>query len=207
MTTPYWGMLKELGVWPVREVIRYHRLMLYQSMMDSKDERLGKSIIVMQKESKRRDNWYGGTEEAAREVKVRLEWAKEMKKERWKKTIKEKICKKVIEDIKEKESSSRKMRHQKGQTWERKEYLKEMSVEEASRTMRRRLEMLDIGNNWGKQRKCRCGEKESSEHMIACKLNTDKIKVKEEWLKETEDLEKIRKVNEYFRRKLENREK
>ena len=60
ITTPYWRMLKE--------IIKYHRLMLYQSMMESKEERLGRGIIMMQKESERKDNWYGETEEAAKEV-------------------------------------------------------------------------------------------------------------------------------------------
>ena len=140
-------------------------------------------------------------------MNVRLEWAKEMKKERWKKTLKAKICEKIKKDVKEKERTSKKMRHQKEQEWERKWYLNEMNIEEASRTMRRRLEMLDLGNNWGRQRMCRCGERESSEHMISCKLNTEKDKIKVEWLKETEDLEKIRKVNNYFKRRLEKREK
>ena len=55
-TTPYWGILKELGIWPMKETIRYQRLMLYQNLMESDEERLGRKIIVMQQESGRKDN-------------------------------------------------------------------------------------------------------------------------------------------------------
>ncbi len=71
-----------------------------------------------------------------------------------------------------------------------------MKIGEASKTLKRRLEMLDIGNNMGNGRKCKCGEKETSEHLIRCEKDLQEGKVKLDWLKETNNLEKIRKVNE-----------
>ncbi len=38
-----------------------------------------------------------------------------------------------------------------------------MGIKEASQTIKRRLEMIDIGNNFGKGRICSCGQKETSE--------------------------------------------
>ena len=29
--------------------------------------------------------------------------------------------------------------------------------------------MMDVDNNYGKQRECHCGEKETTEHIIQCK--------------------------------------
>ena len=43
--TPYLGILKETGIWNVERKVDYQRLMLYQNMMESDDERLGKQII------------------------------------------------------------------------------------------------------------------------------------------------------------------
>ncbi len=57
------------------------------------------------------------------------------------------------------------MRHQADQKFERKRYLKEKKIGEGSK---RRLEMLDIKNNMGNGRKCKCGEKDTSEHLITC---------------------------------------
>ena len=52
-------------------------------------------------------------------------------------------------------------------------------MREAKSLLRTKLEMHDLGNNWGKERKCRkCGEKETTEHVIKCwkgEENTDMI--------------------------------
>ena len=58
-----------------------------------------------------------------------------------------------------------------------------MGIKEASRTIIRRLEMLDIGNNFGKEKRCICGEKETTEHLIICE--NQKEKIQKEWIKET----------------------
>ena len=40
------------------------------------------------------------------------------------------------------------------------------------------LEMFDIGNNFGKDRKCVCGEKEEIEHIMECREVEKKIEGK-----------------------------
>ena len=35
--TPYWGILEETGVWPLRAVVEYHRLMFLQNVINSDD--------------------------------------------------------------------------------------------------------------------------------------------------------------------------
>ena len=79
-----------------------------------------------------------------------------------------------------------------------------MGIREASDTVKRRLEMLDIGNNLGNDRKCLCKEKETSEHLVQCRIR-GVSKVQEEWLKETNDLQKIRRVNQFFEKHIEER--
>ena len=44
-----------------------------------------------------------------------------------------------------------------------------MSLTEAAKTIRRRLEMMHVDSNYGRQRKYQCGEKEITEHIIQCK--------------------------------------
>ena len=63
--------------------------------------------------------------------------------------------------------------------------------------------MMDIGNN----RVCTCGEKETSEHKIRCrerKVKEEDI-INEEWLRETDNMKKVRMVNEYMKKKIEER--
>ena len=62
---PYLGILKETGTWPMEKKIWYHSLMLYQHMMDSDVERLGKVIITTQKEKGYGKNWYSQRENIA----------------------------------------------------------------------------------------------------------------------------------------------
>ena len=41
-----------------------------------------------------------------------------------------------------------------------------MGLREVTKTMKRRLEMIDIRNNLGRDRKCKSGEKEEIEHIV-----------------------------------------
>ena len=72
-----------------------------------------------------------------------------------------------------------------------------MSLKEASKTIRRGLEMMDIDNNYGKQRKYQCGEKETTEYIIQCKQVSGEG-LNKDWLEETVDIAVIRKVNSWI---------
>ena len=80
-----------------------------------------------------------------------------------------------------------------------------MSVFEVAGTIKRRLEMRDVGNNLGKRRKCRCGEEEKTEHIIECQTNRGIGRVKEEWIKEVEKWEDIREMNNWMNKYCEQR--
>jgi len=204
-TTPYWGIIKEVGIWPIKQKIQYHRLMLYENMMKSDDERLGKIVIQGQKKLERKDNWYHRTEELARKVGIDIDQAEEMTTEGWKKIVKKKLKERIEIEWEEKQEGKRKTRHQIGQRVETKEYIKEMGVSEASGTIRRRLEMMDIGNNFGKGRICECGEKETTEPLLKCLgCNTDNMVT--ELVRETNDINKIRKVNNFIGEIIEKRQ-
>ena len=206
-TTPYWAMLKETGIWTMEGVVAYQRLMLLENMLKSNKNRLGRRVIESQKEENW--GWYQETERIARSMGIEglLEKLKTLKKSAWKKEIKEKIRQKMEREAEEIGKEMKKMRHQRGQRYERKKYLNEMGSRESSETIRRRLEMLDIGNNFGKKRVCRCGEKEGTEHLIDCLKEERKKEVKVQWLEETEEIWKIRKVNEWLGSYLEERER
>ena len=124
-----------------------------------------------------------------------------------KRTVKRKIYEKIEETAKLTEKEKRKMRHQIEQTFVRKPYLQGLGVQEASRTIRRRLEMYEVGNNMGKGRICRCGIKETVEHVINCAGIQMEDRIRKEWLKEVKDVEKIRKVNKWIEIYIEKREK
>ena len=202
-TTPTWGVLKETGIWTIQMQITYQRLMLYQNLITSDEERLGRRLIEAQEEEEWDEGWMGETKKIARKIGIRLEEAKDMKKSKWKKELKTKIREELERKSAKKEGEMKKLRHQKGQKYERKQYLEEMAIAEASETIKRRLEMQDVGNNWGKKRECKCGEKETTEHMIECGTKSGgKCNAEKEWLTETDNVEKIREVNEWIKKEL-----
>lgn len=205
--TPYWGVLKETGIWPLRMKVWYHRLMLYENLMNSCDERLGKKIISRQKEREQENGWYGRTKEIAAELEMDLKEMENMKKQEWKKKVKKKIQNRVERISGMKQEEMRKLRHQKNEKFERQKYLGETTLTEATEMIRMRLEMEDIGNNQGKGRKCECGEEERTEHIVKCK------EVKK-WMKERISMEMIesnekkelRKGRKWIEEYLEKRE-
>ena len=54
---------------------------------------------------------------------------------------------------KRKEEKSKKIRQQRRQEYTKNDYLRCMSLTEAVKTIRRRMEMMDVDNNYGRQRK------------------------------------------------------
>ena len=58
-STPYWGLIKETGVWPMEQRIKYQRLMLYENMVKSGRKRLGGEIMINQREEGKENYWYG----------------------------------------------------------------------------------------------------------------------------------------------------
>ena len=64
--------------------------------------------------------------------------------------------------------------------------------------------MLDVVNNQGKNRKCnKCKEKETTEHILECQR--EGMEIRTEWLKETTDINIVRKVNEWIKKEINNR--
>ena len=43
-STPYWGLLGELGMWTMEGRIQYKQMMLLQNVLTSKDDRLAKKL-------------------------------------------------------------------------------------------------------------------------------------------------------------------
>ena len=206
VTTPYMGLLKETGIWPAKERIKYQRLMLYQNMITSEEDRLGRVILKDQELRETELNWLNETTRIAREMKIEIERARDNSKEAWKKHIKVKIKEEIEKEMRKKEGM-RKMRHQVGQKFERKGYLSKMGIKEASKTIKRRLEMIDVGNNFGKSRKCKtCGEKEDTEHIIDCQNAGTLWNLDKESLKETENVAIVRKANDFVYFQIEKRE-
>ena len=141
--------------------------------------------------------------------KIDLEEMEAMTKSKWKKQIKHKIQEHIEKEARKREKYMKKLRHQTEDQFNRKEYLRKLGIKKSNTVMRRRLEMIDIGNNYGRGRKCKCGEKETLEHIVVCKAVRKEMKpeIRKEWLYETEDTEKMEATSQWIETYLEKRER
>ena len=64
ISTPYMGLLNELGIWKVEYRIDYRRIMFIQNILKSNQRRLTKRVLLDQKESEEEDTIYQTTKKA-----------------------------------------------------------------------------------------------------------------------------------------------
>ena len=54
-STPYYGILKESGIWPLEEIIAVNKMMLYYDIITSNEKRIARKVLIVQKETNTRD--------------------------------------------------------------------------------------------------------------------------------------------------------
>jgi hypothetical protein len=170
-STPYWGLLNELGIWPLEDLLNYKKFMLLQNLMTSDDSRVTKNLVVYQRTFEIEASWYSNLEKNGRSYGIQMENESLIEnKQAWKKHVKEQIHLKVVEKSKAKIESMIKLRHQNDQSFGMQDYIRETHIWRIRDLIRVKLELLDIGKNQGSNRLC-CGchiTDENTEHVICC---------------------------------------
>ena len=180
-STPYWGLLNELGIWPLQDILNYKKLMLLQNLITSDDSRLTKKLIEHQKNFQVEASWYVNVKNIANEYEIDIDDENNLEiKQRWKKYIKEKILKNIITRSERKTESMKKLRHQMKQSFSMQAYIKETNICRVKDLIKCKLEMLDIGGNHGNNRTCYgCNRsEETTEHIINCTSTKNLIGIK-----------------------------
>lgn len=173
-TTPYWGMLYELGIKPIEYVIHQKRLMLFHSLINSSEARIAKRVVVQQEKYDIPQGFYEEIKKSGTffNIAISIEEQKRTSKAEWKKVVKGKMDEKMNNDVKvkieamEKLRFLRKYRRQKGES----DYVKWCSSDELSKILQVRLNMVRLNCNFGKKELCRAcrNVNESTEHVIEC---------------------------------------
>ena len=76
-TTPYSGLLSEVGMWDMEERIMYQKIMLYQNIVQSDESRLIKKMIEEQEKESTEDIWYSSVQKCLSMINIDAEVAKE----------------------------------------------------------------------------------------------------------------------------------
>ena len=168
--TPYWGILIELGIWPVEWQLKYRKMMLYHQILISKDDRKIKRIILEQKKNNYKECWYSEIVEIGNRTNVEIdtEIVRIMKKSVWKEKVKMAVDIVVKGLAVEKIESMKKLRFLK--EFGRKKYIEELNGYEVIDALKIKLNMVEsIMDNYGKRMECvLCNSEETTEHIITC---------------------------------------
>ena len=204
-STPYWGMLFELGLNPLEYEVHYKRLMLYHNLENSSDKRVSKQVIRQQEKYDMANCFYSEILKSAEKIEFKLLDARQVKKSTWKQQVKEKVKRKVWSIMEDKIESMKKLRFLKGEKYglRKRRYTSECPMWEVTEIMKVRLNMVKIDGNFGKHDQCKvCGVyEESTEHILQCGVISEKMgsKISIQFV-DSEDVEELRETARYMRR-------
>jgi len=145
-TTSYWGLLAETGIWPLECKIWYKKLMLYRLLMCSEEDRLAKRVLLEQRNMVEHNNWLKGVIEMARELKLNLDEAVAVTKEKWKKCVKAKIQQAIEQRFERMQEGGGKLRLI--PYFGRKRYIVECESRVVQKIVKLRCRMSDIKENY-----------------------------------------------------------
>ena len=173
-STPYFGLLSELGIWPFEELMEHKRIMLFHQIITSDDNRFLKEVIMDQLRSIYPGCWTEQTLEICNKYNLGVQLIKCMKKGKLKKLLKERIRKRLERKLEIESREKTKLRFCGG--FSRKKYIMKgnMSKNMIKAIMKTRLNMLELTCNYkGKNRSeicalCKDG-RDTTEHIFECR--------------------------------------
>ena len=200
-TTPYIGLLHELGMWKMGYRLAYRRIMLYQNIIKTPEERIVTKIVKQQQEEDREGSFYKEVEKETKKIHIEIEQIKKMEKSNLKKSIKEGIKKEMEKELNKSIPEMKKLRFMNTpSTLKRQGYITELEGEEATKGIKIRLNMVNIyGNYKGDKKKRRycyhCKEEEDiTEHLIECRKVGGGIEIRREELKDGDNVKKWKEI-------------
>ena len=188
--------------------------MFLQNLLKSDDRRLSKRVVQNQREEEEDDTFYQTTKEKLTSYKIDADKIEEMTKSGLKEIIKARIEKKMATVIGEASKRMTKLRFTMGTEAEfkRKEYLMKMNGIESLHTLKTRLNMLPVFSNFKgditKESVCTHCKKEedNTEHLVECTALGETF-LKKDDLRNSNNIELWKLINERTRYNLENRPK
>ena len=172
ISTPYWGVLAETGLWPVKEMLRLKRLMLCQNIVNSEDDRIVKQIVRDQFDDPYPKCWGQIILDDCEILNINKEFMWTKTKTEFKSIVKEKIKLKIIKDYDEVQKAMSKLRFV--EKFERKDYITELYINECKLMMNLRLNMIEVKQNYKGQKfadyLCPCCRDsiDNTEHLLEC---------------------------------------
>ena len=170
-STPYFGLLAEIGLWPVEQQIHYRKVLLYYNIRTSREGRLVKEIVEDQVKNPWKGCWIEGLNEILMMYDLDKEELLKWSKQKCKEEVKERIQSGLQKRLDSLRGEKTKLRFIK--TYGKKEYL-ESGFKSSVTLIKARLNMVEVKcnfkGNYGKNLKCvLCKLKDdTTEHLFEC---------------------------------------
>ena len=212
ISTPYMGILNELGIWKVEYRIDYRRIMFIQNILKSNQRRVTKRVVLDQKDSEEEDTIYQTTKKALVKYGINIDLIAEMKKSALKKAVKEAIKKQMEKDIKKAAEHMTKLRFINTQEFKRKGYINKLGGSACILALKTRLNMLPVFANYkgdvSMDKTCaHCKmEDDCTEHLVECRGIGETI-LKKDDINNDENPELWKLINERTQYNLKTRVK
>ena len=71
-STPYYGIIKESGLLPIKELIVENKIILFYDLLTSNKERTARKVLKVQMEREYEKCWYSELKELANEYQIDL---------------------------------------------------------------------------------------------------------------------------------------
>ena len=169
-TTPYFGLLAELGIWTIEKQIEYKKIMLLHNILTSNGDRLIKEIVE--------NTWPGCWTEHVKIIcekcDLNIHNIKRYPKDNLKQVVKNKINTLTNKEICEASQQKTKLRFIK--EYSQKQYISELDFKRCILMMKIRLNMIEVKCNKGifkDNLKCEIckSENDTTEHLLKCTRN------------------------------------
>ena len=172
-TTSYWGVLIETGIWPIKQQIDKRKLIYYNNILNSPEERQAKQVIKECMKDETNHTFKKHIDQLLQTYELTLEDMKEKPVVEWKRMVKKKISKIVNKLAEHEQMKQKKLRN--CDEVKSHLYLTQLRHYEATKAIQIKLNMNDLKGNYKNLHKgdvtCRlCGEgDETNEHLIMCR--------------------------------------
>ena len=172
-STPYLGMLSELGIWPIEQLLEYKRVMLLYQIITSQETRFLKQVIEQQIREPWKGCWMEQTNEICQKYDLDVENIRNSSKEVLKTSMRKKINVNLDQMIIEQSREKTKLRF--CSDFNRKKYTMtgNLKFHTIKNIMKLKLNMLELKCNYkgvGKSETCDLckTEKDTTEHLFQC---------------------------------------
>ena len=146
ITTPYYGIVSELGIWPVEQQIEYKKIMLLPNIVTTEGERLLKEVINDQIEQTWKGCWTEQVKTICNKYNINIYNIKEYNKQKLKTIVKQRIDTFLNMYLQKQIISKTKLRFVNNFTQE--QYLEELEFQDSIKMIKIRLNMIEVKCNY-----------------------------------------------------------